>query len=448
MDSVLQARIDQWLESIDIPAQNHSADQPPLKKRKRYHQNNQLLSPEQSTKNSNLYERASAIPVPYMAPETPGKRKADDNDDVTPRAPQLARSQSSIFEGVPDFSSRSGTGTSTSKRSGRSSPTKQTFPVVGLGGHVLHSRTLNPSALDMPNELYKLYVDIQKINMGQKFLPQSWEAGINERSKTIDRTLQMLEPSVAYIPPPTAGFAVDDDDEMPLSSVFAIVDDILEEAQRCQNDPFDETGWNHLVHTPLIKAVIKQKCWPGSSILKMSPCMTASVTARYHKFPLASTKVDYVLHIDPPASTEVDAATRRLQASTLEKSVNHTSFDPLRTSPICLSIETKKYGGDVKKGDVQMASWQAAQWTCLASQAGDSIEKLPFLPGIIVQGHHWSFVATTRRGDETTLWASTPIGTTMTSLGVLQIMAGLSRLRRWAVEDFWPWYKDNVLTTI
>jgi len=97
------------------------------------------------------------------------------------------------------------------------------------------------------------------------------KAGINERSKTIDRTLQMLEPSVAYIPPPTAGFAVDDDDEMPLSSVFAIVDDILEEAQRCQNDPFDETGWNHLVHTPLIKAVIKQKCWPGSSILKMSP---------------------------------------------------------------------------------------------------------------------------------------------------------------------------------
>ncbi|KAJ0126677.1 Uncharacterized protein HZ326_30222 [Fusarium oxysporum f. sp. albedinis] len=487
MDSVPQLRVDQWLKSIDIPAQNHSADQPPLKKRKGYHRNNQLLSPEQSTKNSNLYERVSGIPVPYMAPETPGKRKADDNNDVTPRAPQLARSQSSIFEGVPDFSSRSGTGTSTGKGSGRSSPIKQTFPVAGLGGHVLRSRTLNPSALDMPDELYKLYVDIQKINMGQKFLPQSWEvctvffssfgswlmyrkADINERSKTIDRTLQMLEPSVAYIPPPTTGFTVDDDDEMPLSSVFAIVDDIIEEAQRCQNDAFDETGWNHLVHTPLIKAVIKHKCWPGSSILKMSPCMTASVTARYHKFPLPSTKVDYVLHIDPPASTEVDAATRRLQAATLEKSVNHTSFDPLRTSPICLSIETKKYGGDVKKGDVQMASWQAAQWTCLASQAGESIEKLSFLPGIIVQGHHWSFVATTRRGDETvsvlsveqccfsevnmlltcwkTLWASTPIGTTMTSLGVLQIMAGLSRLRRWAVEDFWPWYKDNVLILI
>ncbi|RKK23541.1 hypothetical protein BFJ66_g17466 [Fusarium oxysporum f. sp. cepae] len=187
--------------------------------------------------------------------------------------------------------------------------------------------------------------------------------------------------------------------------------------------------------------------------------MTASVTARYHKFPLPSTKVDYVLQIDPPASTEVTYSGKFGKSysdgypwaywvpspSSREKSVNHTSFDPLRTSPICLSIETKKYGGDVKKGDVQMASWQAAQWTCLASQAGDSIEKLPFLPGIIVQGHHWSFVATTRRGDETTLWASTPIGTTMTSLDVLQIMAGLSRLRRWAVEDFWPWYKDNVL---
>ncbi|RKK58870.1 hypothetical protein BFJ69_g17360 [Fusarium oxysporum] len=137
----------------------------------------------------------------------------------------------------------------------------------------------------------------------------------------------------------------------------------------------------------------------------------------------------------------------RLGDSTLPQIPAALDKGGLRPSnrPTSLNRETKKYGGDVKKGDVQMASWQAAQWTCLASQAGDSIEKLPFLPGIIVQGHHWSFVATTRRGDETTLWASTPIGTTMTSLDVLQIMAGLSRLRRWAVEDFWPWYKDNVL---
>ncbi|KAH7261563.1 hypothetical protein BKA59DRAFT_385991, partial [Fusarium tricinctum] len=114
---------------------------------------------------------------------------------------------------------------------------------------------------------------------------------------------------------------------------------------------------NHLVYTPLIKVVIKQKYWPGSSLLKISPCITTSVTAHYHKFPLASTKVDYILHINPPASTEVDTATHRLQTSTLEKSINHTSFNPLRILPIYLSIETKKYGGNIKKGDVQMASW-------------------------------------------------------------------------------------------
>ncbi|KAI8710914.1 hypothetical protein NCS52_01520100 [Fusarium sp. LHS14.1] len=133
---------------------------------------------------------------------------------------------------------------------------------------------------------------------------------------------------------------------------------------------------------------------------------------------------------------------KQLQDSAVENSINHTAFDPLRSFPICLSVETKKYGGDLKKADLQLCSWQAAQWTMLASQAGDAISRLPFLPGIIVQGHEWKFVATTRRNEETELWASASFGSTMTSLGVLQIMTGLNRLRRWSIEVFWPWYKQ------
>lgn len=44
-----------------------------------------------------------------------------------------------------------------------------------------------------------------------------------------------------------------------------------------------------------------------------------------------------------------------------------------------------------------MGIWHAAQWEFLISQAGsDAVNKLDFLPGIVVQGHIWSLVITTR----------------------------------------------------
>lgn len=85
----------------------------------------------------------------------------------------------------------------------------------------------------------------------------------------------------------------------------------------------------------------------------------------------------------------------------MENSINHTALDPLRSFPIYLGIETKKYGGDLRKADLQLCLWQAAQWTLLTGQAGDAISILPFLPGIIVQGHEWKFIATTRTNEET-----------------------------------------------
>ncbi|KAM5527969.1 hypothetical protein FOXYSP1_19843 [Fusarium oxysporum f. sp. phaseoli] len=42
-----------------------------------------------------------------------------------------------------------------------------------------------------------------------------------------------------------------------------------------------------------------------------------------------------------------------------------------------------------------MATWQAAQWKHLEKLAGDNLDKLPFIPGILIQGHKWIFVAST-----------------------------------------------------
>ncbi|RSL45049.1 hypothetical protein CEP54_014439 [Fusarium duplospermum] len=370
-----------------------------------------------------------------MTPETPGKRKAGDIvtvDDETPRPTKIASNASSI----PDLSSQS------SQRSGRSSPVKN-FPIQGIGTHSLTCRTLNPNQRDMPPALLTLLGEIADIEMCWGFIPAYLQPEIGKRSHS-DRSLQRLRP-FAYIPSDDS--SVEPQDPASAPGLLSAVESIVDQAGRCQTLGFDETGWNHLVHTPLLHAALNKEWWPGDSLTEYSPCMNASVTARFHKFLIPSTKVDYVLHINPALDLDAsaDAAVQQLQDSVVENSINHTAFDPLRSYPICLSIETKKYGGDLKKADLQLCSWQAAQWTLLADQAGDAISRLPFLPGIIVQGHEWKFVATTRTNEETTLWASASFGSTMTSLGVLQIMAGLSRLRRWSTEVFWPWYKEYVL---
>ncbi|CZR49466.1 uncharacterized protein FPRO_15826 [Fusarium proliferatum ET1] len=129
--------------------------------------------------------------------------------------------------------------------------------------------------------------------------------------------------------------------------------------------------------------------------------MNASVTPEYHKFPISPSKVDYCIFINPEFDRDggVPQAADKLQVS-CNGTVNHTSYSGLTEFPVCVSIETKRHGGDQRRADVQTATWHASQWTFLESHAGDGISELPFLPGIIVQGHEWKFVATTRRGNE------------------------------------------------
>jgi hypothetical protein len=76
---------------------------------------------------------------------------------------------------------------------------------------------------------------------------------------------------------------------------------------------------------------------------------------------------------------------------------NWTSDKILQQYPLGISIETKRHGGDIAKGEQQLAIWHAAQWEFLIARAGDaSVSQLGFLPGIVVQGHSWSLVITTR----------------------------------------------------
>lgn len=179
-------------------------------------------------------------------------------------------------------------------------------------------------------------------------------------------------------------------------------------------------------------------------------------------------KVDFCLYLSPDEAGDTVAASviqeyrRRLPCAV----VNYTDFVPLRSRPVAVSIETKRRGADQPaEAGLQMGTCHAAQWNLLSrlvvnhgtgtdedkgqgvgvGASGKALDSLPFLPGVVVNGHSWNFVATTREGRKTILWQERCFGDTSNPLGVYKVVAGIQRLARWARDIYWPWYRGNVL---
>ncbi|KAJ3955234.1 hypothetical protein N0V92_008250, partial [Colletotrichum tropicale] len=134
------------------------------------------------------------------------------------------------------------------------------------------------------------------------------------------------------------------------------------------------------------------------------------------------------------------------------KSVNHTDYPALLSRPIFFSIETKDSGDKWTDAVNQMTVWLVAHWDFLDDQvlraqgvdtsggsgpkkSAAALSGLVFVPGIIVQGHDWHFIAVTRSADgRTQYWDKTQIGTTQSIEGIYKVVAALQMLGCWAQD--------------
>jgi hypothetical protein len=120
--------------------------------------------------------------------------------------------------------------------------------------------------------------------------------------------------------------------------------------------------------------------------------------------------IDFAIHIEP--SNNLNGLIQAHGRSKQEMSISHTLYNPLRRRPIGVNIETKRTGEDFRDAQYKLQIWCAAQFAkmeelvnerqrqmSLSNQGepdhGSELEP-PFLPGIIIQGHDWSFVAAVR----------------------------------------------------
>ncbi|KAF5021024.1 hypothetical protein F66182_6955 [Fusarium sp. NRRL 66182] len=371
----------------------------------------------------------------------------DNDNDETPTQPGRAGSRSLRGSDTSSLSYK----TRSSNASSRSSPAKM-LSALDLNPRGFQRKQLDLDDPDVPDALVELCNEMDSIATGNHIVPGYLQSEISER-KTSTRSFALFHPRVfvhaessaaeSHVETRTKRFA-DIHHDLVLDEIMRLVGD----AKDCENMGQDEAGWNNLVHTPLLQTAFYGKNPRGLQLDGFCPCTSASILPAYRIDSIHGKRVDYVFQLDPTRDDKASIVTEaaRVRRETLsDTSINHTSYAPLKAYPISVSIETKRSGDSEAKAQLQMGTWQAAQWRHLYKLAADQIEILPFIPGIFVHGHKWIFVASTHQNDRTTLWKGRAFGSTETPLTTFQAIAGVRRLRVWALEVFWPWYKTCVL---
>jgi hypothetical protein len=140
---------------------------------------------------------------------------------------------------------------------------------------------------------------------------------------------------------------------------------------------------------------------------------SSTITKEYLLTAATSKLVDFCIYIDPRADNVSEGYKEKVD--NLRKilpmlCLNHTSYLGLNAQPISISMETKRSGDTEDNENLQMSTWQTAQWNYLryvltqvggANHAKAAIDELGILPAIITNGHQWSFAATTQEDDKT-----------------------------------------------
>lgn len=144
---------------------------------------------------------------------------------------------------------------------------------------------------------------------------------------------------------------------------------------------------------------------------------SASIIPNYRIRFAPDKKIDFCVYLDPhhdPNDSNIASTVDTVRARLPGLSVNPTDDLSLLSNPIAIPIETKRPGEGLDTANLQVATFLTAHLTLLqrlvdagASVPVDDGEKAPsvddlgFLPGLIVQGNTWNFIAASRQDSRT-----------------------------------------------
>ncbi|KAM0310914.1 hypothetical protein ACHAPQ_012446, partial [Fusarium lateritium] len=250
------------------------------------------------------------------------------------------------------------------------------WPLVGSAGHQL----VRGNAFGLrPPAVTALASTFSQINRMRSIMPKSVQKPLEKLGEDVDDTM-FYDDNAAI--------------DMPCGKdLVRLAQRIAKHSNTCSSQLQDEGAWNNLVHTRVLDMFIHDlQNGPGQDQCDFMPCITTNMNLNHHRFNESASRVDYIIRILPDNDEDSPACFTPSRMP----SRNWTSNQLL---PIAFSIETKRYGGDVTKGEQQLGIWTAAQWEFLIKiSSAEAVKELPYIPGVVVSGETWSLVITTRTG--------------------------------------------------
>ncbi|KAL0929784.1 uncharacterized protein CTRU02_215214 [Colletotrichum truncatum] len=296
-----------------------------------------------------------------------------------------------------------------------------------------------PDEARVPASLREIWREMARFSKGTKVIAKRLEADINTQRATYPQ-LDTIE-----------SWYYDDDakrDELGPSPSVAQVLSVLDAAKVCSNEGYCEASWNMVVHLRVMQLAVPLYAAGSEGKVSFMPCPTAKIIDKYTDTRGPSRRVDFCMLLEPEAHAAEAIRAIQYQDDLLSMSINHTNYAPLRRRPIGLSIETKGHDEGLGDAKTQLLIWFAAQWQSLERLAHrlEPLQPLPdFLPGVIIEGHQWYFVASTKDKSETILWMKQLIGSTEEAIGVYSIVCALQYLSRWIRTVYWPVFQRYLL---
>lgn len=428
--------ISSWLQNL--PESFDCSEEPPnapsvpwshkAKKRKASHQ----LTPPASYSYCNMDDTEAT---------SPRKRARGGEDaELTPRPPRRTLTASS---------------TSSSSRTSRSpAPLKKQLMALRLdeSGIVFRQLQIDNPPLPAASDLFS---DLRDIGNGIEILSEDLRASITNGFSISGPTAHAWRYSFR------PGTARDLPGNTPSPTAIILV---REWAKHCHEAKHEEAAWGEEVHHRLLEAIFRVAGTAKVEQFNFTSCQTARPYLAWLPQSGKANMIDKCIYYDTSNESDYSRALQELSRHSPTLTVNHTDFAALQLQIILVGIEVKRRGGR-PDANLQMATWHAAQWaflrwavlaalqrrepnkdsSTLEQQAKDNLSQLPFLIGILVEGHSWAFTISTRDQSKTVHWEDHRFGTTENNLDICKSVAGVRRITAYAKEVYVPWFKKYIL---
>ncbi|KAI5455738.1 hypothetical protein BGZ63DRAFT_397858 [Mariannaea sp. PMI_226] len=274
--------------------------------------------------------------------------------------------------------------------------------------------------------MHKTYKRISDIADGDKFIPQAVLKELEASDEDIRERYFFSHP---------------DDKTQSYMEELDAIREIQQVAKSRKDLGASESAWNVDVHGPLMKLALKDFERVNREILtqaRISPPFIPEMRMDSCYNIMSSKMIDWAITARPSATT-AQHISRVIDALPDDiRSINQTTYGPVRNDPIAMPMETKIATGHIEEARIQLALWVAA-WHKRMAALRMSDEQIITLPLIMVMEHEWKLMFACDQGNSIEIAEEINMGGTRDLVGLYRLIGILRELAAWMETEYLAW---------